>query len=254
MENQQNYIYGRNAVLEAINSGKAIEKIFIAFGTKGDSLNRIFSLSKNLKIAVTTMDRRKFNYLEKDNGIDSGKSQGIIALVRSFDIFDLDDLVEAAFNKDPQPVIAILDEIEDPHNLGAIARTVECSGATGIIITAKNSSPITPTAVKISAGALGMIPVAKVSSLVQALERLKEFGFWIVGTDMEAENNYCDKIYDRPVALVIGSEGKGLRPSTRKHCDYVIGIPLKGKIASLNASVSAAIVLYEILRQRTSED
>ena len=251
MENQQNYLYGRNAIIEALATEQPVEKIFIAFGTKGDAISRIYTLAKKSRIMVSSVDRRKFSFLEKDIGIDSGKSQGVIALVRQFDLTGIDDLIDMAFLKNDLPVVMILDEIEDPQNLGAIARTSECSGAAGIIITTKNSSPITPSAIKASAGALGILPVAKVSSLVQTLEKLKEYGFWIIGTDADGENKYSDKIYDRPVALVIGSEGKGIRPSTRKHCDIIIKIPVLGQVSSLNASVSAAIVLYEILRQRT---
>ena len=148
------------------------------------------------------------------------------------------------------PIIVVLDEIEDPQNLGAIARSAECSGCGGMILTNKNSAPISPTAVKASAGALELIPIAKVDSLVQALEKLKENGFWIVGTDAQGDRLYSDDIYDSPIALVIGSEGRGMRPSTLKHCDYLINIPIVGQINSLNASASAAVVLFEILRQR----
>ncbi len=250
MENDLNYIYGRNAVAEAIVSGKTIEKIFIAFGVQGDNIGRIFSLAKRNKIAVTTIDKRKFTLMEEKINIPYSKSQGIIALLRQFELLTIDDVIEESYKKSKMPIIVILDEIEDPQNLGAIARSAECSGCGGMILTNKNSAPISPTAVKASAGALELIPIAKVDSLVQALEKLKENGFWIVGTDAQGDRLYSDEIYDSPIALVIGSEGRGMRPSTIKHCDHLINIPIVGQISSLNASASAAVVLFEILRQR----
>lgn len=249
MENS-NYIYGRNAVIEAISSGKTIEKIFIAFGTHGEVISRIYSLASKNKISIATSDRKKFQIMEKNNDIPAGKSQGVIALLREFETYNLNELIENSFDKTQKPIIVVLDGIEDPHNLGAIARTAECVNAAGIIIALKNSVPITPTAVKVSAGALEIIPVAKVSSISQTLDMLKKEGFWIVGTDMIAEKLYTDDIYNCPVAIVIGSEGKGLRPGTVKQCDHVVSIPLLGEINSLNASVSAGIILFEILRQR----
>ena len=252
MEKSNNYIYGRNAVTEAIVSGKTIEKIFIAFGAQGDNISRIFSLAKKNKIIISTIDRKKFSDLERNNNLPEGKSQGIIALLRSFDLLNIDELIRVSYQQSDKPILIILDEIEDPQNLGAIARSAECAGCSGIILTNKNSSPISPTAIKASAGALEIIKISKVDSVVQVIEKLKESGFWIVGTDMSGDRIYTDKIYDSPIALVIGSEGRGMRPSTIKHCDFLIKIPLLGKINSLNASATSAIVLFEILRQRRS--
>jgi len=249
MENS-NYIYGRNAITEAILSGKTIEKIFIAFGTKGDTISKLYSMAGKEKISIATMDRRKFEALERNSDIPQGKSQGVIALLRQFETYTLQDLSDDSFRDTETPILIALDGIEDPQNLGAIARTAECTGVKGIILPIKNSSPITPVAVKTSAGALEMVPIAKVSSLNQALDFLKSQGFWVIGTDMEGDKLYTEKIYDSPVVIVIGSEGKGLKPSTQKQCDFLVKIPLSGKINSLNASVSAGIILFEAMRQR----
>jgi len=253
MQINENYLYGRNAIIEALNSGTEIEKVFIIYGTKGNNLKVIYTLCKKGKIPIATIDRRKFASLEENAEIPYAKSQGVIALVKTVTTYHVDELIQLAFHKSKTPIIAVLDEIEDPQNLGAIARTVECVGGAGMIITSRNSAPITPTAVKASAGAIELIPVAKVDSLIQAMEKLKNAGFWIVGTDMDGSKLYFETFYDSPIAVVIGSEGKGLRQSTKKHCDILVKIPLHGKISSLNASVSAAIVLYEASRQRSVE-
>jgi 23S rRNA (guanosine2251-2'-O)-methyltransferase len=251
MNNSENYIYGRNAVTEAINSGKKIEKIYISFGlddrfTKG----LIISCKKN-GIPFIIYDKKKFIDYEKKNLPDVAKTQGVIALMRSFDILELDEFLET-LNLKENPIVLILDEISDPQNLGAIARSAECAGAKGIILPERNSAPISPIAIKTSAGALEYIPIIRVSNLNNTISDLKEFGFWIYGTDMDGTHNYTANIYNSPVALIIGSEGKGMRPSIRKNCDFILNINMKGKINSLNASVSAGIVLFEILRQRDS--
>lgn len=251
-----NYIYGRNAVIEALQSGKSIEKIMLAFGNQGSSVSRIFKLAKDNGVACVTYDKGKFTRLEKDifgpenkNDGNIQKSQGVIALLRPFEVLELDMFLAQDFEEYKNPIVILLDEITDPHNLGAIARSAECAGAIGLIMTERNSAPLSPAAIKASAGALEHIPVVKVGNLVTAIEKLKEVGFWIVGTDGEGTKNYTDPIYNCPVALVIGSEGKGMRPSVVKHCDFLVKIPMIGQINSLNASVSAGVVLFEILRQ-----
>jgi 23S rRNA (guanosine2251-2'-O)-methyltransferase len=248
------YLYGRNAILEAIGGNRQIEKIFVAFGAKGEKINRIFSLAKKNKIAIANIARGKFEQLERNAEIPKGKSQGVIALTRAFDVLSLDEFIERAFEQNATPLVVLLDEISDPQNLGAIARTVECAGASGIIMTTKNSAPLSPSAIKASAGALQVINICKVDSLVQAIEKLKNAGFWVLGASVEAEKNYTETFYDTPIAIAIGSEGKGLRPSTIKHCDILLKIPMFGKINSLNASVSAALILYEAVRQRMKEE
>lgn len=196
------------------------------------------------------MDKKKFGKLQRDMDLDFHKTQGIIALMASVELLSLEELIHNSYKRSKQPTLVLLDEITDPHNLGAIARSAECSGADGMIITERNSCPITPVAVKASAGALEIMPIARVGSLITAIETLKQNGFWIVGTDSNAEKQYTENLYDNPVAIVIGSEGSGLRPSTVKHCDILVRIPLKGQIDSLNASVSAGVILFEVLRQK----
>lgn len=256
---KSSYIYGRNAVIEALSANKKIEKIFVQFGNQGPAITKIFKIAKDTGVQCINYDKRKFMQLEKEifnnvgqdniKGFKDSKAQGVIALLRNFDVFSVDEFITGITNIEDNPFVIILDEISDPHNLGAIARTAECAGAAGIILTERNSAPITPTAIKASAGALEHIPVAKAGNLVNAIEKLKEKGFWIVGTDGSGKNNYTDNIYNSPIGIVIGSEGKGLRPSVLKHCDFIVKIPMKGKITSLNASVSAAIVMYELVRQ-----
>ncbi len=248
-----NYIYGRNTITQLLmEENPKLSKVFLSFAASGTAVNKIYTLAKQHKVPISKMDNRKFKELEKRIGCDAGGSQGVIALRELVQTLDDTSLLKKALAKEKYPIIIALDNIEDPHNLGAIARTVECSGASGILISEHNSSPITPTAVKVSTGALEIIDVASVGNLSICLENAKELGFWIIGTDMGADKVYTDNIYDRPVILVIGSEGKGMRPIIRKKCDIVINIPMKGKINSLNASVSAAIILYERLRQVTA--
>ncbi len=244
------YIYGRNAVIEALKAGNEIEKIFVIHGIKGKNVDQIFSSAKRQGIYISIQDRRKFVVTEEKAGADKTKSQGVVALLKNVKTISLPELVKIANNKEDRPVIIALDEITDPQNLGAIARSAECSGAAGLLMAERNAAPLSSVAVKASAGALEHLPVCRVGNLARALEELKDKGFWVLGTDMDAENTYDDNVYDRPVVIIIGSEGKGMRPVIRKQCDYFIRIPLHGKISSLNASVSAAIVLFEIRRQR----
>lgn len=250
MKNTDLYIYGRNALIEALKSKKDIEKIYITFGAKGKAIDSIFALSKKNKVSIVKYDNRKFSSLERKNLPQNVNSQGVIALMRKIDLLSVDELVNMAFSKEENPVIIILDEINDPHNLGAIARSAECCGAAGMIITERNTAPLSPAAIKSSAGALEHIPIARTGSLPATLKDLKNYGLWVIGTDSEADNIYTDDLYKRPVALIVGSEGKGMRPSTKKHCDLLVKIPMRGYINSLNASVSAAVIMFEIVRQR----
>ncbi|MBI5324172.1 MAG: 23S rRNA (guanosine(2251)-2'-O)-methyltransferase RlmB [Ignavibacteriae bacterium] len=250
MGKEENYIFGRNPVLEAIASGKSIEKIYVCFGTSGDSVNTLFSKAKKAGIKCSNLDKRKFGELERNELPKGAKTQGVIAIIRSFETVTLEEMVETAFQNNKRPVIIALDGITDPHNLGAIARSAECSGAAGIIIPEHNSAPITAIAVKASAGALSHLPVAKVNNLSQALINLKENGFWIIGSSSESDRLYTENIYNQPTVLLIGSEGKGLRPGIINQCDFMVKIPLYGKVSSLNASVTSGIILFEIMRQR----
>lgn len=246
----ENYVYGRNPIMQLLSEeNPKISKVFFSFSASGGVINKIMSEAKKNKIAVSKMDNRKFKELEKRIGCEGSESQGVIALKALVEVLEDFELFEKALQKEEYPIIVALDSIEDPHNLGAIARTVECSGAAGILISEKNSAPITPAAIKVSTGALEIINIASVVNLANSLETAKEMGYWVVGTDMDGEKEYTENIFDRPVVLVIGNEGKGIRPIIKKKCDILVKIPMKGKINSLNASVSTAIVLYERLRQ-----
>lgn len=252
MENKDSYIFGRNPILEAIASGNPIEKIFICFGMKGDTINSIYSNAKKAGIKCSNLDKRKFNELERNYLPRGSNSQGVAAIIRSFDTLTIEELIEKSYVDNKLPIIIALDGITDPHNLGAIARSAECAGASGLILPEHNSAPITPVVVKASAGAVSHLPIAKVNNLTQALETLKDSGFWIIGSSSDADRIYIDDIYNQPTVLLIGSEGKGLRPGIINQCDFMIKIPLYGKVASLNASVSAGIILFEIMRQRNN--
>ncbi|MCX6153360.1 MAG: 23S rRNA (guanosine(2251)-2'-O)-methyltransferase RlmB [Candidatus Kapabacteria bacterium] len=244
------YIYGRNSVIEAINSERDIEKIYVSFSAHGDSMRTVFSAAKQNKIPITVSDKFKFGKLENEVCPKGTNSQGVIALVSPIKLLDIDTLIKKAFSTQKYPLVLVLDGIYDPQNLGAIARSCECGGAAGLILPTRESAPITPVAVKASAGALEHILVTKVPNLINSLKTLKDNGFWVVGTEMNADEYYFNKSYDMPIALVIGSEGKGISPGMKKHCDFSVKIPLSGKINSLNASVSAGILIYEIVRQR----
>jgi len=242
------YIFGKNAVLEAINSNLDIEKIYFCYGINN---NHIISIAKKTKINYTTLDKNKFKKLESDVCPKNSNSQGIIALKSIIKTFSLSDFF-GNINIKNNPIVVILDKITDPHNLGAIARSCECAGVSGLIIPNNDSAVINPTSMKTSAGALNHINVIKVNNLINACEKLKENGFWIIGTATDGDKKYTDNLYDNPIAIIIGSEGKGMSPSLRKHCDNLIRIEMYGKINSLNASVSSGVILFEIQRQKNT--
>ena len=240
------YIFGKNAVMEAILSGNDIQKIFLCYGS---DTSKILVIAKQCKISCVVFDKNKFKELEKKSCPKDAKTQGVIALKQIIKTVELSDFLNNLDMKS-NPILAILDGITDPQNLGAIARSAECAGVSALILPNKDSAQITPTAIKISAGALNYINVIKVQNLILTIEKLKEFGFWIVGTDMKGTENYDKNIYDKPTVMIIGSEGKGISPSLLKYCDHLVKINMYGKINSLNASVAAGILFFEIQRQR----
>ena len=247
--NNKHYIYGKNAVVEAINSDVEIEKIYFCYGINNSF---IANITKKNKIIYTTLDRYKFKKLESDVCPKNINSQGIIALksiIKTFSIEDLLYIVDIKTN----PVVVILDKITDPQNLGAIARSCECAGVDVLILPSNDSAVINPTAIKTSAGALQHIKIIKVKNLINACEKLKENGFWIIGSAVDGEKEHTSNIYDTPIGIIIGSEGNGMSPSLRKHCDHLVKIKMYGKLNSLNASVSAGIILFEIQRQRNEK-
>lgn len=249
IEDTNSYIYGRNAITEALNEKDKISKVFVMFGAEGPNIDKINSLCYKYKIPVVKYDKRKFADLENRIGA-KGNSQGVIALINLIENIEFEELLDNAKDETEFPLIIALDEINDPHNLGAIARSVVCSGAVGLILPKGNSVQITPTAIKISAGALLHTKISQVKSLQSSLEYALENGYQVIGTEMEAETNYFDINYKSPTIIVIGSEAKGIRPSIQKICTKSIKIPMKGQLNSLNASVSAGILLFEAAKQK----
>jgi 23S rRNA (guanosine2251-2'-O)-methyltransferase len=238
-------VYGKQPVLEALKSKTPIEKLFVLHGMRTEPLKSILHLAKQKGIPVTEVNAQRL----RDLGADE-HSQGVVALITEKEYVEFEDLLGIAHTKNEHPFFLILDEIVDPHNLGALIRTAECSGVHGVIIPKHHSVSINETVAKTSAGASLHLPVARVTNIVQTMETLKSHGVWIVGLDMNGDKVYDDVDYTGPVAIVIGNEGKGIRRLVKENCDFLIRIPMYGKIESLNASVSGALVMYEAARGR----
>lgn len=249
MENNnetENIIYGRNPVVEALKSGANLDSIYIS--GEGGSLNVIRRLAKENGIPVKDVQDMKLSKLS------GGKShQGVVAVGACGEYVSIEDILEVSAKKGTKPFIIICDEIEDPHNLGAIIRTAETSGADGVIIPKRRSAGLNSTVFKTSAGAASYVPVARVSNLASAIDKLKENGVWIYGTDASG-NDYTDVDFTGSCAIVIGSEGFGMSKLIQKKCDFMVKLPMLGRINSLNASVAGGIFMYEILRQRNLAD
>lgn len=237
-------VFGRNPVKEALKNNLEINKIFLAKGNGHKGIEEIVHLAKKRGIPLQEVDRKVI-----DKKFPNENHQGVYLSLAEIEYASLEDLLDYAKEKREAPFLVILDEIEDPHNLGAIIRNVEAFGAHGIIIPKRRSALATGIVAKASAGAISMVKIARVSNLVQAMETLKEKGVWICGTDLKGENLYHANL-SGAIAVVIGSEGSGMRPLVKKHCDFAITISMKGQINSLNASVATGIVLSEVARQR----
>ncbi|NTW71539.1 MAG: 23S rRNA (guanosine(2251)-2'-O)-methyltransferase RlmB [Eubacteriaceae bacterium] len=235
---------GKNSVLEALKSGVTIEKIMIATGRRETGSTELLDLAKEQKIKVQFVDRKKLDFSSR-----TGNHQGIIAIATSYSYSEPEDIVKRAEEKGELPFIVVLDQITDPHNFGAIIRTAEACGVHGIIIPRNRSVDITSIVVKSSAGAVEYMMISKVTNLTQTLKDLKSKGLWICGADLDGET-YYKKDYKMPLALVIGSEGKGISRLVKEECDFTVSVPMYGKIGSLNASVATGIILSEAARQR----
>lgn len=245
MEKYNDQIEGRNSIMELLKSGKDINKLYIQKGEKHGSILEIIALAKERKVVIIQEEKNKLDQMSQTHN-----HQGVIALVPPFDYCDVDDILENAKNKNEKPFILVLDGIEDPHNLGSIIRTAECAGVHGIIIPKRRSASINSTVSKTSAGAVQYMKVARVNNINDTLKYLKENDVWIYGTDMDAPIYYNQEKYDVGLAIVIGNEGSGMNRLVKENCDFLIKIPMMGKINSLNASVSAGIVMYEVLNKR----
>lgn len=247
MENQeyQDQVEGRNSVLELLESERDINKILIAKGEKHGSIYKIIAIAKERKIQLTEIERNKLNQIAQTQN-----HQGVIAIVPPFNYCEVEDILNLAKQKQELPFILLLDGIEDPHNLGSIIRTAETAGVHGIIIPKRRAASVNSTVSKVSAGAVEHMKIARVNNLNETIRYLKEQEVWVCGTDIDTKVEYTKQDYKMPLALVIGSEGFGMSRLVKENCDFLVKIPMKGKITSLNASVSAGIVMYEVVRQR----
>ena len=241
-------IEGRNAVREALRAGIAVDKLYIARGGTDRTLGRIAAQARELGVVVAEVDRRKLDAMSA-----TGSHQVVIAAAAAHAYATLDSILDAAREKGEPPLVVVCDEISDPHNLGAIIRTAECAGAHGVIIPKRRSAGLTAVTAQTSAGAVSYLPVARVPNIPALLRNLKERGLWIYGADAAGESAIYDTDLRCPAALVIGSEGAGMSRLTRESCDFLLSIPMRGRISSLNASAAAAVLLYEALRQRTGQ-
>lgn len=240
-------IAGRNPIIEALKAGRPINKILLARTTGHHPvIAEIVHLSRSKGIPVEYVPREVIDKLST-----TGTHQGVIAYVAVKDYVTLDDLLAISQEKKEPPLYCILDGIEDPHNLGAIIRTAEAAGVHGVVIRSRRAVGLTATVAKASSGAVEYVPVARVPNISQAIETLKKSNVWVVGIDAAAEIEYSKADLKPPTAIVVGGEGKGLSDLVRKRCDYLVSIPMRGRITSLNASIAAALVMYEALRQRS---
>lgn len=244
MRYEEFVIEGRNAVIEAFRAGKTVDKLFVLEHCKEGSMNTVLREAKKHDTVIHYVKKERLEQMS-----EMGKHQGVIAYIAAFEYSSVDDILKKAEEKGESPFVVILDDIEDPHNLGAIIRTANLAGAHGVIIPKHRAAGLTATAVKASAGAINHTPVAKVTNISKTIEELKEKGLWFVCADMGGTTMY-DLDLKGAIGLVIGNEGKGVSRLVKEKCDFVASIPMFGDIDSLNASVAAGVLAYEIVRQR----
>ncbi len=240
----ENQVEGRNAILEVLKSGRDVEKIVVAKGNVEGTIRRIIAMAKERGIVVQQTDRNRLDEMSQTKN-----HQGIIGFVSAHQYVEVEEILERARQKGEDPFVLLLDGLTDPHNLGAILRTADAAGVHGVIIPKRNAVGLTATVAKTSAGAIEYVPVAKVVNLVSTMEQLKKEGLWIACADMDGKEHF-DSDMKGPLALVIGSEGEGVGRLVKENCDFTVSIPMKGEISSLNASVAAALLMYEVVRQR----
>ncbi|MFQ8954294.1 MAG: 23S rRNA (guanosine(2251)-2'-O)-methyltransferase RlmB [Oscillospiraceae bacterium] len=248
MENSNNNIIcGRNPVLEALRSGREIDRLFVAHGTGGGSVTAIIAKCRAKGILIKEISPQKLDYY-----CGGANHQGVAVMFASQEYATVDDMFALAETRGEKPFLIICDEIEDPHNLGAIIRTAEATGVHGVIIPERRSASLNATVAKAACGALEYVPVARVTNIANTIDALKERGVWVFGADMDGDD-YTKTDFDTPCALVIGNEGKGIGALTAKKCDAILSLPMLGKINSLNASVAAGILMYEVVRSRKAD-
>ena len=231
-----------------MESDRDINKIFVSDGEKHGSINKIIALAKEKKVIINEVSKAKLNQMSQTEN-----NQGVIAIVPPFNYCEIEDILDLAKKRDEKPFILILDGIEDPHNLGSIIRTAETAGVHGIIIPKRRAANVNSTVAKVSAGAVEYMKIARVNNINDAINTLKENDVWICGTDMNTDKYYYDEDFTGGIGVVIGSEGYGMSRLVKENCDFLVKIPMKGKITSLNASVSAGIVMYEVVKQRIAK-
>ena len=244
MDQEIDYIVGKNPVIEALKSTRDINKILVAEGSQRGQMQPIIQLAKEANVIVQFVPKKKIDQITDQN------HQGVLAYVAAYQYAEIDDLFAAAEKKSEPPFFLLLDEIEDPHNLGSIMRTADAVGAHGIIIPKRRAVGLTATVAKASTGAIEYIPVVRVTNMARTIDELKERGVWIAGTDALGKDEYRQFDGTLPLGLVIGSEGKGMGRLIRDKCDFLIHLPMVGKVTSLNASVAAALLMYEVYRKR----
>ncbi|AEH52160.1 23S rRNA (guanosine(2251)-2'-O)-methyltransferase RlmB [Heyndrickxia coagulans] len=240
----QEYIAGKNPVLEALRAGREINKIWIAEGSQKGATKQVMELARERKVAVQFVPKKRIDQ------VADGAHQGVLALVAAYRYAETGDMFKLAKERNEHPFILILDELEDPHNLGSILRTADAVGAHGVIIPKRRSVALTATVAKASTGAIEHIPVARVTNLSQTIAGLKQQGLWIAGTDASGTTDYRQMDADLPLGLVIGSEGRGMSRIVKEACDFLIRLPMAGHVTSLNASVAAGLLMYEVYRKR----
>lgn len=241
-------LYGRNPVIEALKSGVSVNKLLIAQGDNSGSMKVILSLARERQLVYQSVDKKKL-----DDICGHKNHQGVVMYISAGEYADVSDILDRAREKNEPPFILILDEIQDPHNLGAMIRTAEACGVHGIIIPKRRSVQLTGAVAKASAGALAHMLIARVPNLPNVIDELKKEGVWIAGTDAGGDTEFFKADFKGPIGIVIGSEGYGIGELVRKKCDYIITIPMVGKVSSLNASVAAGLVMYEIFKERYSK-
>jgi 23S rRNA (guanosine2251-2'-O)-methyltransferase len=243
----EDFVAGRNSVLEALKGERSINKILVAKGERHGSVREIIGLAKGQGLIVQEVEQAKLDAMTE--GV---RHQGVVAMVAPVAYVEIEDILAKARSLNEPPFIVLLDELEDPHNVGAILRTADAAGVHGVLIPKRRSCPLSATVAKTSAGAVEYVPVARVGNIAQTVERLKKEGLWVVGADADGDKTYYKADLRGPLLLVIGSEGQGLGRLTKEACDFLVSIPMRGKISSLNASVACSLLLYEVMRQRES--
>ena len=244
----EDVLIGRNTVTEALRAGRGINKILLADGDREGQVSEITALAKERGIILQFVERSKIESIA--GGL---RHQGVLAYVAPVAYAELEDILAKAEAAGEPPFLLLLDELEDPHNLGALLRTADATGVHGVLIPKRRSVPLTATVAKTSAGAVEYVPVARIGNISQTLKALKEKGFWVAGADMDGSQNYYEADLTGPLVLVVGSEGKGMGRLTKEQCDFIVKMPMVGKINSLNASVAGSILMYESMRQRLAK-